>query len=381
MRPYLPQGEDEIEGPKELDINEISYPVYIKGPSFFAEYISREYNKHIYSVGEIHKTDFDCGGNYISLENYIEYIIEKNIDKDKVFDIFVEIPFTYIDKKNQDIVFTSDYSKRQKSPLKDFYNKFYSCLQVTKEGCKYKNARVHYMDIRHFTPDFENILYNQFIALEYLITYTGSINDTSIKDAIVYWNRVPVNNRYFVTNINNFSFDNLPDRITKQFYFIENKNISKKIKDNYENIINKISITREEIDDLNSYLHEDEELSSIKLEYNKEKIHEKFLTLSCAVMDIYMLARIFRTFKNKLNGRIGEEGDKLTPENIIIFAGANHNRNYDQFFTKNHINRMSIDTNENNCVKILEEWFTKDIKRYIPTYSYKPENTDNVIKP
>lgn len=319
------------------------------GPIRLTEYINYKLHKHIYSIGERHDDNIKCPNepNKIGIESvlYIKELLKyyEYKEPNKIFDIFAESPT--LGKE----LMTVKKSMHQ-SQLSKFINIFDSCLKIEKIFCEFKNVRVHYMDIRK-TIKLRYTLIDQFLAVENLLY--GSYDD-----AYQYWNRVPKEYVNQLLNFNDFKLEKLPKRITKQLDFIPHYHIKKLIIDDYNERLKNIKFLLYHIRFLDKIFSKD-----TNPEKNPEKflprhvlvnIHKMYLDLSSSVMDLYLLGRIFRTFKNT-------DGTITEPENIIILSGNYHNDHYDEVFKMANFDVIYNVYNNNECLDIelqKQPWFS-----------------------
>lgn len=324
---------------EEKEIENIYSFTYLTGPSFLGEYYSKEYNKHICSLGEYHTQKFQCSGYgpTIEFEEYVALILRKN--PDVYFDIFIE----------SDIL-NKEYKTKHSlgSPLQIFKKRFKKCLSFEKKLCNYKNARFHYSDprTRNVSDSIYESVYLQFHTLQFF-------KNSDFSSSKKWWNIV--SDKYFVTNNKNFHFENLPLKIRKQFFTMDS-NIRKIIIDDYNKGIESANITKDEIDKFSEYIKNINgnkiNITYIDIEFIN-LLFLKFCMLTRNVMDIYMLGRIFKKFINKETGEVSEA------KNIIIFTGNGHNIHYHDFFNKIGFKSLIHDDNKNNCIKLKHPLFIK----------------------
>lgn len=117
-------------------------PKYILGPISLTVHESNIYDKFVIVIGDQHVKNADCqGANPISLTKFIQDLIQSTTD---IIDIHLEIRY-HLDK-------TKPFDRHDDVPdityFKDINTAFYNCLQPDKTLCPYRNARFHYSDIR-----------------------------------------------------------------------------------------------------------------------------------------------------------------------------------------------------------------------------------------
>lgn len=301
----------------------INKETHIEGPITLVELKSDILNKHYYIFGDEHRHEMKCpieGTPTTRIDNFIEQIIREN--KNKVIDLFVELDFPdtqnptlrdikyQVTKEEEGIISylpTTDY-------LTDIYHKFYDCLQTNKDKCSYTNFRAHYTDVR-FIPTNNSI-----------IEYVFKVNDTyrQIQIAKLFFKR-PMSTsalRPIIISIINDGIkilDMLPFKIEDAYNVVKIDKQIENIKD--ENLVSLIykyfnkklwGILVKANKEYNSYT-EDSDIEEIKTGVNI------LFDYAVSLMDLYIISRSLRSFKN----------DEIN--NIIIYTGNSHSENIIDF--------------------------------------------------
>lgn len=241
-RNYVPTTEINFDKKNNLNkINQIAGPISFQ----IIKLKNKEYDKIIYLFGDVHVSDtsFNCNDNEktMYLPEYLKYYF--NINKDKPFDIFVElkilstnkIEFEYSELTGDKLDDRTTYG----GVLTNIQKQFIDCFSdlTNKSKCKelYPNVRFHAIDIRSYiTQDF--IAYDLLLP-EYI-------------DAVSKINLVTTNSILIGNKMNTIINDKYKYYMSKiKIIIMEHFNtlISKEIKIYKSNITNK-KIPEEKID-------------------------------------------------------------------------------------------------------------------------------------
>lgn len=316
----------------------------IIGPISISEHYNGKYDKHIYIFGDEHINKKKCEKKLenVDIIDFFKKIISEN--PKETLDFFFEISYS---KKN--VYEINKPNITSVSPwLQQIQNKFYDCLKLDKSNCKYKNVRMHYLDIRKLY--FERLL--NLIILFYPI-YKNNIDKNWIKIK----NNIELLKNYYYFDINKFS------KITNETKIFEFKNIKQnydltdwkklekifklsnekiieilKIEKQFENIIDddvkeKYKKIKIKIFDSLDYLRENFDFfrnlnknTTFQDFYNFSKQYKKLLiklNTFTDLFDAYMIGRIFRQYKNNIE-----------PKKIIVFMGEAHAKNLRFFLSE-----------------------------------------------
>ena len=258
-------------------IQQVKIYDYIERPVNLTEHYSEKYQKHIYIFGDEHIVNPSCGQDVNKID--IDYFIRNTINSTKKFvDVFLETTFYRKDIQSIPIVTTGDpnidkiladqqkmkLTSRNLSALALIEQTFHNCLTFDKSQCEYKNARFHYVDMRSHIKPSMNLIAN--------IYKTSDVNAKYILFQNMY--------KFY--------------KIDKQIDNIHNKDIKKLLNEYIENKYNEMM----KIKDWNAF----------------RQLFGVFL-----LVDVYLLARLFRTFQS------------TTCDNVIIYVGHVHAENYRKF--------------------------------------------------
>lgn len=282
-------------------------------------------NKHFYLIGEHHTDDTSC--NYKNGDILIPDLIELMVrTTPKVIDLFIE---RQIETKK---------IKTVKNFLRATHDKFEKCIRKL---CIHKNMRIHNVDIRSKKIDS---------TVDLIYRYAKA----SLKNKDVYdlEKEIKKNKNEITKLLGNQKLikeaidDTIEfhDKISKQLDNINDQKIKSELRKFILKIQNELPYKKVTYKDL---------LSNNKVIYEYLK---RFLSsYRISYMDLYCLARIFRSFKQI------KDKPSNDPQNIIIHAGDHHIRNYMNFlidiggkviYEKENKNRYKY-----NCINI------KDVKQ------------------
>ena len=304
---------------------------YIKGPFSLSEHFTED-NKHIYIFGDSHEEIILCSNNVGSID-FIQFV-KKTVkyNKNKVIDIFVEIPYGFTGKYN------------------DIYlERFFNSLKQS----KFKNLRLHYTDMRTIeqkeltTLSLFKILRNKEtdifmtkMSLENLIRLLESSIDLYTFDFIFKMHDI---NKKILKQIMNVKE---PTRTQIATYFREiHKPFTKWF------VLSKL---KEMMDELNSGITRN--LDSFRL---------FVVEWESIILDIYVVSRMFREFK-----RIGHFPQTLS--NILVYVGEYHARSIRGFL--DYIKAEKINDNifkEATIMKMFEEALRKESLNCVDITTYR----------
>lgn len=138
-----------IYDPEDLDFKA---PAFIEGPvALYHLSLTKDrdgIDKDMYFFGDIHRRGKGCSedgkdGPSINVADFFSATVQAN--HPKTIDLFLESHFTSARFGRPGFLV---YDPSCGYLLHDVAKKFASCLQVSKEGCAYKNLRAHYVDVR-----------------------------------------------------------------------------------------------------------------------------------------------------------------------------------------------------------------------------------------
>ena len=285
---------------------------------------SREYQKDIYLLGEIHISQYGCpkGSKYVNVENFIENTVLAN--DNKIIDFFLEVPFV---EKGQ----MQDFSRYTQSPMMKLGAFFLSCFQAGKEECQYKNLRAHYSDIRKLTTvaelcyflifNYKN-LHKEYDKLNLLIQ---TVNGQDLME---------------ITKINK-QIKNISSDYIRDFLKKEQETVLLDIKNQFDSIL----------------AHAAHPTDDVFYQHKSKKEAENTITILAKIMDLYVLGRIFRDYK-----------DAPSAKYIIIHSGTEHTLNYYAIFQRLDFKCKVIGSESGHkslCTDITDSlpWFEKNKRK------------------
>lgn len=260
------------------------YIDYINGPMSLSQHYSEKYDKIIYIFGESHGITDSCPyNNSIDISQYLSNLLETT----NVFlDIFIETfeSKVYPKKSLTHVSYINDLR----------YTMFDSINPLTRQ--KNSLGRVHYFDIRYYQDD----------EFSKLFTLLG----TNIKDITLL--------RPFSNLIIRLDYNNIKLYLLE--YIKTNKFLSKEIKKSFLKVFDDIiDIFFNDIDEysfndvINAINNPENHQTLVLIKFLTEKI----FIITSIVIDLYVIARIFKKFNNPDN-----QPDE--PYNIIIYSGNEH---------------------------------------------------------
>ena len=333
----------------------LSEKIYEKldGPISITEYYSDEYGMHIYLFGDIHFKGLCSNDNIVQIDDFMEKTVQLN--KNLPIDIYLEIPYI------GDVLYPQTIES--KSYIHNVENKFYDCI-YKKDKCKYPNLRVHYADFRSLhgddfimrntqrgaiykvmvmlTKDLSNELY-LFGALEQMLKKIRPVLAQSKSENMF-------DTMYMLYDVNG--------KITKQYQNIQDKSIVSTIRQYYSKIYDNPDFSKSTILNMIDSIIHDISVDPSKSIILHGKIKNIFIKILLPILDIYMLGRIFRTYKQK-NAKYSSQA-----KNIMLYAGQHHIvhiGNVLELLRFNKINITGIDTDKTD--EIFDQIFT-DIDKF-----------------
>jgi hypothetical protein len=336
---------------------------FIKGPVSITEHYSKKYNKHIYIFGDYHSIETKCRkestpGNSISISSFLGILpyLTNPDGTPKLLDYFFEF-----DYKSR--TFNPKLEGEYRGYGKEIYDMYENCLQIEKDVCKYKNIRFHYSDIRSIPILFNFLLYYYYL-LEIL---HKNVNNAQQYYELIDWVEL---NQLTKDPMKYLESTKTKTKIHKQYSKLQYPELEKEIENFYKSII---------IDLFRQYLHEqfitstktilelDNDLKNIEKRLEKSiEITTKVLLMGISrLMDLYLVSRMFRKFKN-IKGRFSEP-----PTNIIVYVGEQHAENYRRFLDYLGFSKVSSESkNENKDFQCLD--VTKFKQPFFSEYNLEP---------
>ena len=260
--------------PKKLRLTNVVGPYYV---SFFTIQ-----NKKIYLFGERHAQKNTCLVNALNFDKFLECLIVTFPFPNKKLDVFLELAY----KK------TKTQHEQQLDPgnmLLNIRKRFGSCLEIIKKDCPYPWLRAHYADVRELFP--YQLLIN---ALGIALFSRGVSQKKVIDDAIKIFKGWSTEKILQEAKINKQLAN------TEPLLAAEIQKLKKEgsvLLNHLQNIKYVIEGTR------------NKELLGKLIDKEMRELNAD----ASFVFDMYVLARMFRTFR---------DGD--SPEHIVVYAGDHH---------------------------------------------------------
>lgn len=271
----------------------------IIGPVSLTHLYSGKYSKNIYLFGDQHVFDATCPfeDNKYQHKSNIDEFMKNTIlaNPDKIIDVYLELAFI-----------SEKYPVRNpigKSFLELVNTSFDNCAQIKKTLCPYPNVRVHYTNIRKTIPKIKDLNWMYHLSKALPIKPLNKDYITFIKA------KIPNNvESIFPLNLSELLYSS---KITKQLNSIKDLYIKKTLTDY---IVNEMRVN---MPTLNDWISLRDETG------NFETIGKRLIQFLNALMDGYLLARMFRSYQNIRNGKPSDDS-KFN----FIYVGENHAKNY-----------------------------------------------------
>lgn len=306
---------------------------YIEGPISLFEASSAKYDKIIYVFGERHNISTCSHENKIGIGEFLADWIDGS---GNVIDLFLELE--YIDIKRP--------SRREYeySGISDIADWFEDCFELEK-NCRFSNLRAHYVDIRHSYSAIK--IYREFFdKIEEIIVSLFNLDQADelrINNEIhnLSPDLIDIGNQLFPLK----SHSNKIAKVWKQIYKVEYSEIRAKLIVMFDILIYDINSAWEIIKKNLVDFEENYPYITYKKFNNNGldilKNYGKVFTIQSRLMDIYLLARMFRKFS-----------DGSEPKNIIIYVGHAHAERYYNFLKEAGFKIGPSIYSETPCVNI-----------------------------
>jgi hypothetical protein len=289
---------------------------YLAGPISMREFVSTKYNKRIYILGDFHHISTKCPptANPANTTNPAEFIVNLiELVAPDTIDVWFEAQ--YLNKTVGEV-------KIQYAPshLGNALNEFSPCLQVRKEKCPFLNARVHYTNIRSQSVvgrpearaigNIANLLHN-------FIEKAVDKREPSVSEAV----DILAKNRWIFETKTADEFRTIV-KINKQLANVADEKVKKALETQFGTVIAKNWLTTFDLNRIESALR------AVDV-YVLFELRDRIWALNAALMDMYLLARLFRRYRDKKTGAVVESGHK-----DVIYVGETHTWAYTKFLTQ-----------------------------------------------
>ena len=326
---------------------------FIIGPVSLTEFLATDgSSKHIYCFGDYHHHDSSsCPSDDMQNPIYINDFLRNTIliNSDKIIDLFLEIAFI-----------------NRESPIKGenihgdnfitgIENEFKGCFEIDKSNCTFPNLRAHYSDIRisaYFNPLTD---LSTYLTMYEGIIDSGELSKAEILSQLLLEIRKIRNTLTFPLDINFIL--GIP-KIKRQLDNIPNLDIKHKLLNFIQSKLPIINI--EDLDDIFNGVTSDLRLNivyfkSMKFKIKVVNLHLKLIEFEAKLMDLYLLARIFRQFS-----------DGTECNNIIIYTGRVHTKLYNEFFALLGFKLVNSSFSDYQCLNISsfkQPFFSEEIPK------------------
>lgn len=262
----------------------------IQGPASIRYMCSNEYPQIFYLLGDVHIRQSTCPKRL----EVGEWLLNTIINSPVFIDVFLETPYMsegyFIPKKGI-------FRETSNTYIKDVNVKFKNCILGDNDPiCQ--TARFHYTDMRS--------VYETKKQREGASIFKNIKKGKATKEQIKKWK--------YINDWLSFLRDPhsiIYTRIEKQIHNIENPKIRSYLHKSYQNCIR------------SSHFLKNVNLEGVMTNKQAQRIIpiEKIKNYRICLMDHYLMARCFRTFRQT-------SGYSKPPSNIIIYAGDHHIGNY-----------------------------------------------------
>ena len=370
----------------QLIINKINLPkpypkaTFIGGPFNITYHWSTKYKKAIYIWGEFHDETTDCPEpNNNKIENFLLYLFNNPI---AFCDFYLEMP-AYIVPNGYDWYKGYGSSKYRINILRDL---FIGCIGPTRDNFPYcDKSRMHFFDIRqgktvlginsasllHF--EIQSFVFNLEKELEKHDLSENCLDIPFLKiitDFIERWksffdffarfdnyaeNTQLNHKKFWYDQLRNFNLVNKEIRVMLTdvrpllnifikdemdsllgFDYKQAANHSKNVLEMYDRIVESIVNFKNKGIVKDTLFFEHYVVTYKDIDFLRDEMNNFFLksifSFNCLIVDVYLLARIFKTFK--IDGPKKRPTDEpAEPHNIIIYAGNLHSQRYRKFLS------------------------------------------------
>ncbi len=269
--------------------------INILGPVLVTEFKTDKHGGyHIYIFGDHHVNDSVCVDKSLPTQHISEFIESTiNANKDKVVDVFLELPFV---ERDSSPLTVGDY-------LGDIQRHFRDYLQFEKS--EVKNARMHYADVRYIVvPELGSIMASLF--------YKGPHKRENHLLLSTLLEKVEL----FYKSLTFFSIIQHP-KLKKQIQNIPDPDLKKHILNFFQKSFNDHLSTL-----LSTWGHVQASLANNSVDdYEFSRWERSFLLLNSVSMDLYLVSRLFRLFQKDPNS---------AARHSMIYVGSTHANIYNE---------------------------------------------------
>ena len=298
--------------------------VNLSGPISYSYYKLGDKNIHLF--GDLHfSLDFQCSVKSI---DFIKFLLNK-FDCNKEVDLFVEVPYSQIEKNNKGTIYKYFQNYITKETTKTYLEKLFKyfemsgCFKRSKQECEhhYNNIRFHAADFR-FAEKCDPAL-TLFTLLNFMFILSSYVQQgfqEKIRSS---------KHELFIVKVNTLSkllaiFDKVlhckkmndqlrkiskTDREKIEKYVKKKKAFFKESEKSYNTNMKNIIDYFNKKDDINSIFW---------IAQSLDIVSTMILNVNCLVMDTYLLGRMM----------------KDDYKNIIVYAGEYHINEYRYFLSK-----------------------------------------------
>jgi hypothetical protein len=326
------------------------FPISIPHINILSDLISLSYHVNlnntikIYIFGEYHYPTNSCNIQNKNKMNVFDFIKMNVFNTPKFIDLFLET--AYIDKFS-----TYDRYKSPGGTLLKFESEYRKCLDPIKK-CEISNLRAHNTDIRltktkklAFIPFIHDLMFH--IHKEIIDYQKSATNLDKYKYYLNLYKKTLLREDnlqeiFDYTNATSYPllislYIKIYNRMGKQLSKVD-ENVRKVLEQYMKDELNKLNFYYLNFNNIFKFM---ETLPDNRVLTDKKQIKElnsytvNNLLLETIFMDMYLMARVFRTFDNK-----NKYENSNSPQNIIIYVGNKHAENYRKILNKLDFKRI-----------------------------------------
>jgi len=323
---------------KPIQLGSLGENIAINGLKSFTVWENKKYNKIIYLLGEYHTTLGSCPANIPNQITAPEFFFSLLNSTNKLLDVIMELPIHAVAKKKHDkkLMFLFDYQGKggMTSTFASLLNK--RCIiNTSNSNCGYLNhVRFHAVDVRRYEPLAPVMKFYDLIAsivffkdppipivneLSKLKPSLWKFEDNTAGDIIRrYFNLFKISKQ-----LNNISDSNVASRIVEEF-----TNSVKTYVNDFPLAINPVEAINKMEELVRSVDRNNKKLVEHKIRMYAGEAITIVTGILAVLMDVYALARMFRTYRNVLGQLNGD------PTNIIVYTGNTHTLFYQRVLTQ-----------------------------------------------
>jgi hypothetical protein len=293
-----------------------------------SEHYSEKYDKHIYIFGEFHDYHGSCSNNIPASR----FVLEQMAISDKFIDLYFEWQFI---PRSQGFV----HKRFGSHQLSILYASLYGHMDLFIEKWSnngYANVRPHLTDVRRVYNkyDFINVLNSLLVTMAYgdksYDLLTEFENLSKFPTDLYEFKKIKT-----IEDLKTFIFSRIP-LVNKEVKRMD-EDVKNSVLDHFNTCIDNIDVTKFYYDNIKRVLRSSS---------NTTNYGTYLLAPFICIMDLYLLARIFKHF-NKVPYH-----NSNPPKNIIIYVGNLHAETYRRYLDVLGFETKFYNMSQTHCVDI-----------------------------